>query len=92
MVWTALKMLLVRVSLTNIVFVLGVTEETVLTWLERAARKAQEINGALLKELPISEVQLDEMWSFVKRKVSAQVDGTPESPQEAADGRQWVWQ
>jgi len=90
-VMMALKMILVRVSLTNIAFVLGVTEETVLDWLERAAHKAQEINRALLKELPITEVQLDEMWTFVKRKVSQQAENGVESPQEADDGRQWVW-
>jgi hypothetical protein len=33
--------------------------------LEQAAYKAEEINQALLKELPVSQVQLDEMWSFV---------------------------
>lgn len=90
-VMMALKMILVRVSLTNISFVLGVKEETVLEWLERAAQKIVEINTALLKELPVTEVQSDEMWSFVKRQVSAQADGTPENPQDAEDGRQWVW-
>ncbi len=37
-VMMALKMLLVKVSLTDITFVLGVTEETVLEWLRRAAQ------------------------------------------------------
>lgn len=41
-VMMALKMILVRVSLSNISFVLGVKEETVLRWLERAAQKARE--------------------------------------------------
>ncbi len=90
-VMMALKMILVRVSLTSISFVLGVKEETVLVWLERAAHKAEEINHALLSELPVTVVQLDEMWSFVKRKVSAQSEGEQESPTEAEDGRQWVW-
>ena len=36
-VMMALKMLLVKVALTDIGFVLGVTEETVLEWLRRAA-------------------------------------------------------
>ena len=40
----ALKMLLVRVDLAGIAFVLGVTEETVLDWLRRAALKAEAIN------------------------------------------------
>lgn len=35
----ALKMSLVRVSLSSISFVLGVKKETVLTWLDRASRK-----------------------------------------------------
>jgi IS1 family transposase len=90
-VMMALKMILVRVSLTNISFVLGVKAETVLEWLERAAQTAEAINAVLLQDLPVTEVQLDEMWRFVKRKVSDLADGEPESPQEAEDGRQWVW-
>src|SRR5262245_54799078 len=39
-VMMALKMLLVRVDLAGISFVLGVTEETVLAWLSRAAHQA----------------------------------------------------
>lgn len=87
----ALKMVLVRVSLTKIAFVLGVTEQTGLEWLERAAAHAEKITTALLRDVPVTEGQLDEMWSFVKRKVSTQSDGDPERPQEADDGRQWVW-
>ncbi len=63
-----------------------------MSGLERAAHKAEEINAALLKELPVTEVQLDELWSFVQRKVSEQaVQGEQESPQDADDGRQWIW-
>ena len=36
--------------------------------MDRAANKSEEINKALLKDLPVTEVQLDEMWSFVGRK------------------------
>jgi IS1 family transposase len=90
-VMMALKMVLVRVSLSGIAFVLGVTEETVLRWLDRAYQKSQEINKVLLKELPVTEVQLDEMWSFVKRKISEQATNEAESPQDAEDGRQWIW-
>ena len=39
----ALKMFLVRVDLSGIYFVLGITEETALMWLERAARQADTI-------------------------------------------------
>jgi len=64
----ALKMLLVKVALSDMGFVLGVTEETVLQWLRRAAQKAHEINAHLLRDLPVTQGQLDEMWSFIRRK------------------------
>jgi len=87
----ALKMLLVKVALSDIGFVLGVTEETVLEWLRRAAQKAHEINAHLLRDLPVTQVQLDEMWSFIRRKQAQQAGPDGESTQWSADGRQWVW-
>jgi IS1 family transposase/transposase-like protein len=90
-VMMALKMLLVKVGLSDIGFVLGVTEETVLMWLERAAQKAHEINAHLLRDLPVTEVQRDEMWSFIKRKHAQQAEADGESTDLSEDGRQWVW-
>ena len=90
-VMMALKMLLVKVGLSDIGFVLGVTEETVLMWLARAAHKAHEINAHLLRDLPVTEVQLDEMWSFIKRKHAQQAGVDGESSDLSEDGRQWVW-
>ena len=90
-VMMALKMLLVKVGLSDIGFVLGVTEATVLMWLERAAHKAHELNAHLLRDLPVTQVQLDEMWSFIKRKQAQQADADGESSDLSEDGRQWVW-
>lgn len=90
-VMMALKMLLVRVDLTSIAFVLGVTEETVLEWLTRAAAKAAEINLHLLRDLPVTQVQLDEMWNFIRRKHAAEADAAGESLPEGEDGRQWIF-
>ena len=87
----ALKMLLVRCELTAISFVLGVTEETTLFWLERAAAKADEINQHLLREVKVTQVQLDEMWNFIARKRSSEAVEEGESPAAAEDGRQWMW-
>jgi IS1 family transposase/transposase-like protein len=87
----ALKMLLVRCELTAISFVLGVTEETILEWLERAAAKAAEINQHLLREVSVTQVQLDEMWNFIRRKSSSEAQEEVESPAAAEDGRQWIW-
>jgi IS1 family transposase/transposase-like protein len=87
----ALKMLLVRVDLAGIGFVLGVTEETVLGWLRRAAQQAEEINRHLLRGLPVTQVQLDEMWNFIERKHTGETDAAGESGPDSEDGRQWVW-
>ena len=64
----ALKMLLVRVALAGIGFVLGVTEETVLAWLRRAAHQAAVIHRHLLRDLPVTQGQLAEMWHFIERQ------------------------
>src|SRR5919108_2526729 len=90
-VMMALKMLLVRVDLAGIRFVLGVTEETVLAWLERVARKAEELNAHLLRELPVTQVQLEEMWNCIERKHACETDAAGESLPDGEDGRQWVW-
>jgi IS1 family transposase len=90
-VMMALKMLLVRVDLTGISFVLGVTEETVLVWLRRVAQQAEEINRHLLRALPVTQVQLDEMWNFIERKHACETDLAGESLPDSEDGRQWVW-
>ena len=90
-VMMALKMLLVKVALSDMGFVLGVTEETVLEWLRRAAQKAHEINTYLLRDLPVTQVQLDEMWNFIRRKQALQAGPDGESTEWSEDGRQWVW-
>ena len=90
-VMMALKMLLVRVDLAGIGFVLGVTEATVLAWLKRAAHQAEAINYHLLRHLPVTQVQLDEMWSFIARKHAGETDTAGESLPDGEDGRQWVW-
>jgi IS1 family transposase len=90
-VMMALKMLLVRVDLAGIGFVLGVTEETVLAWLKRAAHQAEAINHHLLQPLPVTQVQLDERWNFIARKHARETDETGESLPEGQDGRQWIW-
>jgi IS1 family transposase/transposase-like protein len=90
-VMMALKMLLVTVDLAGISFVLGVTEETVLAWRQRAAHKAEEINAHLLRDLPVTQVQLDEMWNFIARKHARETDEAGESVPDGEDGRQWIW-
>jgi IS1 family transposase len=87
----ALKMLLVRGDRAGIGFVLGVTEATVLAWLRRAAQQAEAINQHLLRHLSVTQVQRDEMWSFIARQHARETDEAGESLPGGEDGRQWVW-
>lgn len=47
----------------------------------------------LLRDVSVTEVQLDEMWSFVKRKVNEnkEEDITDENKRESEEGKQWIW-
>ena len=90
-VMIVLKLLLCKVELTAISFALGVSEETSLEWLRRAAEKADEINQHLLREVEVTQVELDELWSFVLRKRATGAESNGESPEESSEGRQWVW-
>jgi len=87
----AVKMLLVTVAWSDSGVVLGVTEETVLAWRGSAAKKAHEINTHLLRDLPVTAVQLDERWSFIRRKHAQQAGPAGASTDWSEDGRQWVW-
>ena len=86
----ALKMRLVGVALTGLTCVRGVTAETTLAWLARAAAKARPIHDARLRELPVTQVQLDARWHGIRRQHASE-DGDGERLPEAADGRPWVW-
>jgi hypothetical protein len=87
----ALQMLLVRGELTGMCLVLGVTEETVLAWRRRAAHQAEAIHRPLLRNLPVTQGQRDEMGNFIARKHACETDAAGESWPDGAEGRQGVW-
>jgi hypothetical protein len=64
-----LKMRLGKGDLAGSSFVWGVTEETPLAWLRRAAQQAERINTHLLRELPVPQVPRDEMGPWVATAV-----------------------
>lgn len=67
-VMLAIKMLLRGMSLRGIADVLGVKLDTVRFWLIRSAEHAEAVNDQLIKEISVSRVELDELWTFVKKK------------------------
>ena len=67
----ALKLVLKGMSLRSIAEVLEVSAGTVSRWLSRAAEHSEEVNKKLLKDLNVSKVELDELWTTVKKKGAA---------------------
>ena len=60
-------------------------------WLYPEAHQAEAINHHLLRNLPVTQVQLDAMWNCIGRKHAQETDAAGESVPDSADGRQWVW-
>ena len=87
----AWKRLLVKVALSDMGFVLGVTEATVLAWRGSAAKQAHEITTPLRRDLPVPQVPLDALWRFIRRTQAQQAGPDGESTDRSEDGRQGVW-
>lgn len=84
-------MLLVRVDRSGLSCVRGVTEETVLEWLPRAALPAEQINAHLWRDLPGTPLQLAELGNFIARQHTRDLSATGERLGAGEDGRQWSW-
>jgi transposase-like protein len=67
-VFLALKMILKGMSLRSTAEVLGVKLDTVRRWLRIASEHSEEINKVLMKDIKVDKVELDELWTFVKKK------------------------
>ena len=63
----ALKLLVKGMTLRGVAEVLEVKLDTVRHWLRVAADQSEKVNEVLLKELKVSQVELDALWTFVKK-------------------------
>lgn len=63
----ALKLLVKGMPLRGVAEVLEVKLDTVRLWLKVAAEQSEKVNDLLLKELKVSQVELDALWTFVKK-------------------------
>jgi transposase-like protein len=66
----ALLLVMRRGSLRAAEEVTGHKYETIGRWLKLAARHAAAIEEALVRDLELTAVEIDEFWSFVKRRRS----------------------
>lgn len=71
----ALLVVLRRGSLRAAEEITGHKYETIGRWLRRAGAHAAALTDALVHDLELSEVEVDEFWSFVRRK-----GGQPKRP------------
>jgi transposase-like protein len=55
----------------------GHTDETIGRWLRQAAAHAEALTTALVTDLHLTEVEVDEFWSFVRRKGARPAPPTP---------------
>jgi transposase-like protein len=67
-VFMALKMILEGLSLRSTARVLEVKVDTVRRWLYISAEHSEKVNRVLMKDLDVDKVELDELWTFVKKK------------------------
>ena len=71
----ALQVLAERGSIRSTARVMGITKDTMCSWLRKAAQQCETVNKYLVKDLNFDQVQLDEMWTFVKKKTSYRLSG-----------------
>lgn len=68
----ALLLVMRRGSLRAAEEATGHKYETIGRWLHLAAQHAAAIEEALVRDLHLSTVEIDEFWSFVKKRTSAE--------------------
>ena len=79
----ALLILMRRGSLRAAEEITGHKYETIGGWLKRAASHAAAITQVLASDLHLSQVEIDEFWSFVQKKTASPASQTRENAGDA---------
>jgi hypothetical protein len=87
----ALKRLRVRGDWAGISLGLGVTAETVVGGLRRAAPQADASHRQRLRALPGTQGQLAERWHWIERQHAGETDAAGESGPDSEAGQPWGW-
>lgn len=82
----ALLVVLRRGSLRAAEEVTGHKYETISRWLRRAAAHADTLTAALVHDLHLSDVEVDEFWSFVHHKGGGPSRATARGPAVGSGG------
>lgn len=82
-------LLMMRVAIKDITRFIGISEETIGRWIKKAAGYLQALHDRVLKDLEVTECQIDEVWSFVlMKKKTAQRKGITDKEKI---GDQWIF-
>lgn len=87
-VYRALTALAEGVSIRSVARIFGERPETILLWLRRAGEHSQQVSAYLLRNLHVSQAQLDELWTFVQKK-EKNLSAWEQLHSEYGDT--WVW-
>ena len=66
----ALKMVVERGSMRGAARAVGVDKDTICEWVRKASEHAEALNEYMLHDLHMSAVELDELWTTVKKSRS----------------------
>jgi hypothetical protein len=64
----ALRLILKGMSQRSTAEVLEVCPKSVSTWLSRASDQSEAVTETYLKDLKVSRVEMDELWTFIGKK------------------------
>jgi transposase-like protein len=66
----ALKMVVERGSMRGAARAMGVDKDTICDWVRKASEHAEELTEYMLHDLHMTAVELDELWTTVKKSRS----------------------
>jgi len=62
--------------------VLEIKLDTIRRWLATAALHCEQVSDMLVRDLNLSQVQVDELWAFVKKNTKIPLDRSSEKPSD----------
>ena len=63
----AMQMLVERNSIRAVARIKGVKPDTVIRWLRLAGQHCAEVSEYLIRDLHLTQAQVDEIWTFIKK-------------------------
>jgi hypothetical protein len=72
----ALRLIIKGMSQKSTADVLEVCPKSVSTWISRASDQSEAVSEAYLKDLKVSKVEMDELWTFTGKRESQKTKNT----------------